>query len=84
MRLVVRISAALTIAAAVALAGIALSGAAFAQAKQQPAPAKQAPAKDAAPAPAPEAKQMALTEKQIESVIASQKDFDALGDQEAP
>jgi hypothetical protein len=75
---------ALTAAAAVLLAAAALSGPAFAQAKQQPAPAKQAPAKQAAPAapaPAPEAKQVALTEKQIESVLASQKDFDALGDQ---
>lgn len=76
--------AALTVAVAVALSGVALSGPVFAQAKQQPAPAKQAPAKEAAPAPVPEAKQIALTDKQIESVIASQKDFDALGNQEAP
>lgn len=78
--------AALTMAVAVGLTSVALSGSAFAQAKQQqPAPAKQAPAKEAAPAPAaPEAKQVALTDKQIESVLASQKDFDALGNQEAP
>lgn len=72
---------ALTAAVAVLLA--APSVPAFAQAKQQPAPAKQAPAaKQAAPAPAPapEAKQIALTDKQIESVLASQKDMDAVGD----
>lgn len=84
MRNAVRPIVALTAAAAVLLATAASSGPAFAQAKQQPAPAKQAPAKEAAPAPAPEAKQIALTEKQIESVLASQKDFDALGDQQTP
>ena len=87
MHLAVRFPvAALTMAVAVGLTSVALSGSAFAQAKpQQSAPAKQAPAKEAAPAPAPpEAKQVALTDKQIESVLASQKDFDALGNQEAP
>lgn len=84
MRNAVRPIVALTAAAAVLLATAASSGPAFAQAKQQSAPAKQAPAKEAAPAPAPEAKQIALTEKQIESVLASQKDFDALGDQQTP
>lgn len=74
----------LTAAMAVLLAMPASSGPAFAQAKQQPAPAKQAPAKEAAPAPAPEAKQMALTEKQIESVLAAQKDIDAVGNEPAP
>lgn len=80
MRDAVRPIVALTAAAAVLLATVS-SGPAFAQAKQQAAPAKQAPAKQAAPAPAPEAKQVALTEKQIEQVLASQKDFDALGEQ---
>lgn len=90
MRIAVRSPiAAFTLAATCLLGAAALSDAALAQAKQQPAPAKQAPAKqapakEAAPAPAPEAKQVALTEKQIESVLASQKDFDALGDQDAP
>jgi hypothetical protein len=50
------------------------------------AQAKQAPAKQAAPAPAPQAaapaeaplKQIALTDKQIESVLASQKEMDAI------
>jgi hypothetical protein len=78
MRDAVRPIAALTAAVAVLLAAATFSGPAFAQAKQQPAPAKQAPAKEAAP---PEARQIALTEKQIESVLASQKDFDALGEQ---
>lgn len=80
MRVAVRSPiAALTVAAAFVLASATFSGPAFAQAKQQPAPAKQAPAKEAAPAPAPEAKQMALTDKQIESVLAAQKDIDAIG-----
>ena len=78
MRDAVRPIAALTAAAALLLAAVASSGSAFAQAKQPSAPAKQA-----APAPAqpPEVKQIALTEKQIESILASQKDFDALNDQ---
>ncbi|MES2600352.1 MAG: hypothetical protein V4602_06030 [Pseudomonadota bacterium] len=74
--------AALTVAAAFVLAGATFSGPAFAQAKQQPAPAKQAPAKEAAPAPAPAAKQVALTDKQIEAILAAQKDFDALGSEQ--
>lgn len=82
MRASIRLPIAVLTAAAAALFGLAsLSGPAFAQAKQQPAPAKQAPAKQAPatePAP-PEARQMALTDKQIESVLAAQKDIDALG-----
>jgi hypothetical protein len=44
-------------------------------------PAKQAPAQ-AAPQPAqqPELKQIALTDKQVESVLAAQKDMDAITD----
>ena len=63
---------------AIAVAGLALSaaalsgGSAFAQAKQAPAPAQAAP-----PADAP-VKQIALNEKQIEGVLAAQKDMDAL------
>lgn len=66
---------------AVAIA-VVLNGDAFAQAKQQMAPPqKQAPAQ-AAPQPAqqPELKQIALTDKQIESVLAAQKDMDAITD----
>lgn len=83
MRAPIRLPIAVLTAAAAALFGLAsFSGPVFAQAKQ-PAPAKQAPAKEAAPAPAPpEARQMALTDKQIESVLAAQKDFDALDSQQ--
>lgn len=65
---------------AVAVAGLTLSAAAlssgnaFAQAKRAPAPAEAA-----SPADAP-MKQIALTEKQIEGVLAAQKDMDALED----
>lgn len=65
---------------AVAVAGLTLSvaalssGNAFAQAKRAPAAAEAAP-----PADAP-MKQIALTEKQIEGVLAAQKDMDALED----
>ena len=54
----------------------------LAQAKTAPAPRQAAPAQ-AAQAPAAEApalKQIALTEKQIESVLAAQKDVDAITD----
>jgi hypothetical protein len=73
---------ALTAAAAVMLAAAAYSEPAFAQAKpQQPAPTKQAapPKQAAAPAPAP-LKQVELTEKQIESLLAAQKEMDAVTD----
>lgn len=65
---------------AVAVAGLTLSVAAlsssnaFAQAKRAPAAAEAAP-----PADAP-MKQIALIEKQIEGVLAAQKDMDALED----
>ncbi|MFG3596029.1 hypothetical protein [Bradyrhizobium sp. RDI18] len=65
---------------ALALSAIS-SGEVLAQAKQ--APPKQAPAQ-AAPPPAqqevPAVKQIALTDKQIESVLAAQKDVDAITD----
>lgn len=74
------------------LAALSAGGDAYAQA------AKQAPAKQAAPAPAaaapaapvqdaPALKQIALTEKQVESVLAAQKDLDAITEklpQDAP
>ena len=73
------------LAAALSLAGmmaVLSSPAAFAQTKQAP---KQAPApaakQQAAPPPqAPPMKQMALTEKQIEGVLAAAKDIDAITD----
>ncbi|MEH2529751.1 hypothetical protein V1277_003874 [Bradyrhizobium sp. AZCC 1588] len=65
---------------ALALSAIS-SGEVLAQAKQ--APPKQAPAQ-AAPPPAqqevPAIKQIALTDKQIEGVLAAQKDVDAITD----
>jgi hypothetical protein len=66
---------------ALALAGIS-SGEALAQAKQ--APPKQAAPAQSAPPPAqqeaPAIKQIALTEKQIQGVLAAQKDVDAITD----
>jgi hypothetical protein len=71
------------LAAALGLAGmmaVLSSSSVFAQAKQAP---KQAPApaakQQAAPPPqAPPMKQMALTEKQIEGVLAASKDIEAI------
>jgi len=61
------------------LLSAASSGSAFAQAKQPAAPAQQtAPAPQAAPAQAPALKQIALTDKQLEGVLAAQKDMDAI------
>lgn len=61
------------VACLVSVAALVSSGAAFAQAKQQSAPAQQA-----APAQAPALKQMALTDKQLDGVLAAQKDMDAI------
>jgi hypothetical protein len=73
MRDIVRSAVIATAVAGLALSAAALSGgSAFAQAKQAPAPAQAAP-----PADAP-MKQIALNEKQIEGVLAAQKDMDAL------
>lgn len=77
MRSVIRpVATALTIASlSVSFAAISTQSASAQAAKQ--APAKQtAPAKQAAPEPPPAAKQIALTDKQLEAVLASQKDFD--------
>jgi Skp family chaperone for outer membrane proteins len=64
---------ALGIACLLSAASLASSGTAFAQAKQPLAPAQQA-----APAQAPALKQIALTEKQLDGVLAAQKDMDAV------
>jgi hypothetical protein len=70
------VAATLSIACLAASMAILSTGSALAQAKQ--APAKQmAPAPQAAPQP-PALKQMALTDKQIEGVLAAQKDMDAI------
>lgn len=80
MREILRpLATALGLAAMMALLS---SSGAFAQAKQAP---KKAPApaakQQAAPPPAPAPmKQMALTEKQIEGVLAASKDIDAITD----
>jgi hypothetical protein len=61
------------VACLVSAASLASSGTAFAQAKQQPAPAQQA-----APEQTPTLKQIALTDKQLDGVLAAQKDMDAI------
>lgn len=70
--------AALAIAAFASLSLFAFTSSAMAQAKPQPAPAKQAAP---TPPPAPEPlKQIALTDKQVDSLIAAQKEMDAVTD----
>jgi len=64
--------AALSIACLAATTAILSSSGALAQAKQQMAPAQ------AAPPPEAPVKQMALTEKQVEGVLAASKDMDAI------
>lgn len=65
---------ALSVACLLSTAWLTSSGAAFAQAKQ-PAPAQPAaPAQQQAPA----LKQIALTDKQLDGVLAAQKDLDAI------
>ncbi|QAU49404.1 hypothetical protein [Bradyrhizobium guangzhouense] len=63
---------AIGVACLVSVTALASSGTAFAQAKQQPAPAQQA-----APQP-PALKQIPLTDKQLDGVLAAQKDMDAI------
>jgi hypothetical protein len=65
-------AAAFGVACLVSAASLASSGAAFAQAKQA------APAPQAAPAQVPALKQVALTDKQLDGVLAAQKDMDAI------
>jgi len=66
---------ALGVACLLSAASLASSGTAFAQAKQQPAPAQQAaPTQQQAPT----LKQIALTDKQLDGVLAAQKDMDAI------
>jgi hypothetical protein len=82
MREIFRPAACSLSAACLALALSAMSsGEVLAQAKQAP-PKQSAPAQAAPPpaAQAPAIKQIALTEKQIEGVLAAQKDVDAITD----
>ncbi|WP_407187139.1 hypothetical protein [Bradyrhizobium centrosematis] len=67
---------ALGVACLVSAASLASSGSAFAQAKQPPAPSQAAPAPAQQQAPA--LKQIALTDKQIDGVLAAQKEMDAI------
>src|SRR5580698_5973119 len=64
--------AALSIACLAASMAVLSTGSALAQAKQQMAPAQAAPPQEAP------VKQMALTDKQVEGVISSSKDMDAI------
>ncbi|OAF06480.1 hypothetical protein AYJ54_19700 [Bradyrhizobium centrolobii] len=64
---------ALGVACLISAASLASSGTALAQAKQQAAPPAQA-----APAQQPVLKQIALTDKQVDGVLAAQKDMDAI------
>ncbi len=66
--------AALGVACLLSAASLAFSGTALAQAKQPPAPSQAAPAQQQAPA----LKQIALTDKQVDGVLAAQKDMDAV------
>ena len=82
MREIFRPAACALSAACLALAMSAISsGDVLAQAKQAP-PKQSAPAQAAPPpaAEAPAVKQIALTEKQVDSVLAAQKDVDAITD----
>ena len=82
MREIFRPAACALSVACLALAMSAVSSSAvLAQAKQAP-PKQSAPAQAAPPpaAEAPDVKQIALTEKQIEGVLAAQKDVDAITD----
>ena len=82
MRQMFRPAASVLSVACLALAISAISsGEVLAQAKQAP-PKQAAPAPAAPPAQqeAPAIKQIALTEKQVESVLAAQKDIDAITD----
>ncbi|MDR3489415.1 MAG: hypothetical protein P4M05_31555 [Bradyrhizobium sp.] len=73
MREIVRpVVAALSIACLAASMATVSSGAALAQAKQQMAPAQAAPPQEAA------VKQMALTEKQVQGVLAAGPEMDAI------
>src|SRR6266480_1031250 len=71
------ITAARSAACLAAAIATAPAGEALAQAQQAP-PQQTAPATQAAPAQLPAVKQIALTDKQIEGVLAAQKDMDAI------
>jgi hypothetical protein len=72
MREFIRPAAVALSIACLAVATAMSSGSALAQARQQPVPAQTAPAQP------PALKQMVLTDKQIQGVLAAQKDMDAI------
>ena len=81
MRELVRpVATALAAACLAASMAILSTGGALAQAKQAPPKQQAAPAKQSAPPPAAEAplKQIALTEKQVEGVLAAAKEMDPI------
>jgi hypothetical protein len=69
--------AALSVACLAGAMAVVCNGGALAQGKQAP-PNQMAPAQAAPPAQQPALKQMALTDKQIEGVLAAAKDMDAI------
>jgi len=69
--------AALSVACLAGALAVVSTGGALAQGKQAP-PNQMAPAQAAPPAQQPALKQMALTDKQIEGVLAAAKDMDAI------
>ena len=71
------VAAALGVACLAAGIATASAGEALAQAQQAP-PQQTAPATQAAPAQLPAVKQIALTDKQLDGVLAAQKDMDAI------
>jgi hypothetical protein len=71
------VAAALGVACLAAAIATASAGEALAQAREAP-PQQSAPAPQAAPAQLPVVKQIALTDKHIEGVLAAQKDMDAI------
>jgi hypothetical protein len=71
------VAAALGVACLAAAIAAASAGDALAQAKEAP-PQQAAPAPQAAPAQLPVVKQIALTDKQIEGVLAAHKDMGAI------
>ena len=71
------VAAALSVVCLAAAIAIAFAGDALAQANQAQ-PKQTAPAPQAAPPQQPTVKQMALTDKQIEGVLAAQKDMEEI------
>ena len=71
------VAAALSVACLAGAMAVVSTGGALAQDKQAP-PKQMAPAQAAPPAQQPAVKQMALTDKQIEGVLAATKDMDAI------